>query len=397
MNGFPFYILRDFSARFFFDNYRKKCKQLTEVDVEATNVLSHQYFISLKDKYFCHLQRLNNENLLNSANDIISLPYLSIIDKHPSLKIRDTREYVSFAPYYWLDEDVPVMSKSKVKPVKKDGQANPYLAQRSDKPKLAQLCSRTHVLALAYLKTKNISYLHYIEEQISIWFIEDETHMIARMKCAQILPWSGKNNGFGIIDARWLILLIDALAILKFENKSNHQLIDKVCIWLLAFSDWLLSSVSGLSELSRRNNRGSWVDALLCYIALAMNRTDIAFHIADFSLSNRITRQISGDGMQPLELVRGMPVSYSLYNIFPVLYLAEIKAHVEDHNVRSSHVMHLQNSVNDLTKLIDEREKGNIESIDYKSTFELNLYYPYSFAQLKYFPAVMPFTNSRLD
>jgi len=393
----PFHILRDFSARFFFNNYRSKCQQLSEVDVDTTDVLSHQYFISLKEKYACHLQWLDNKNLLNSANEIISLPYLSIIDKHPSLKISEPREYVSFAPYYWLDEDVPVMSKSKVKPTKKDGQANPFLSQRSDKPKLAQLCGRTHLLALAFLKTKNISYLHYIEKQLNIWFVEDDTRMFAHLKRAQIFPWSGKKRGFGIIDARWLILLIDALAMIKPEKESDNLLINKVCHWLLRFCDWLLKSFSGISELSRRNNRGSWVDALLCYIALAVNRTDLALHISSFSLSNRVTKQLSDDGLQPLELVRGMPVSYSLYNIFPVLYLAEISAQLEQHNVTCSNVMRLENSTKDLIKLIDGREEGNIESIDYKSTFDLNLYYPYSFEQIKYFPAVMPFTHNRLN
>lgn len=393
LKGFTLQFLKDFSLPILFNNYRYNYKLLSKVKIEDINLLSHQYFDQLRGLYLENLSRNEQARLISSADKVRTLPYLSVLDKHPGLDRREPRDYVSFAPYYWLNEVVSPIERARIKPTKRDGEANPFLAVRSDKPKLAQVCSRVHLLALAYTKTKNSKYLKYIEEQLEVWFIDENSRMSTHMKHAQILPWSGRKSGLGVIDARWLVLLIDALALLKVEKAANVDTIRKVCKWLLCFSTWLTTSMSGLTELARKNNRGSWIDTLLCYIALAVNEPEIAKEVSTFSLNERLSKQVSKDGMQPFELIRKMPISYSLYNIFPVLYLAQINVCLCKEMNNNEHVDALRNSMSELYQLIEGREKGCIESIDFDYTFDLNLYYPYSFAQIKSFPAVMPFAN----
>lgn len=386
-------LYHDYSLKRGLFNYRKSCRaSLSEID-NLQDCFSHSYFQSIAKKYSKKLGSVDLSWLASEADKIIKKPYLDITKKNLDTFGINSNDYISFAPYYWCETEENPLSKSSVKPSYKDSRSNPFLANQSDKPKLAQLCARVHLLALASAKYKEKHYIEYIHEQLNIWFVEQKTRMSPNMKYAQIKPWKGAKRGYGIIDSRWIILLLDALVILKYE--VNYEVDEGVMSWLIEFADWILTSSSGLNEIMRENNRGSWVDVLLCYIALSVNKQDVTISIIEHNLANRLSKQIGEDGLQPLEMRRYNPVSYSLYNMYPLYYLYNLEQHFNVDDNEREHINRLRGSEVSLSKLITGNEKGKIEHINFCSSYNLNLYYPYSHAQLSNFPCIIPFTENQ--
>ena len=384
-------ILKGYSFKRLLINYRRSCLRIMRATKRYDGSFTHPYFSQLTLQYVESLANCDQVQLLAEADALVKVPYLDISAKKWAPLEISHQNYLSFAPYYWQECNDNPLKKSSIKAVYRDGRANPFLAARSDKPKLAQMCARIHLLTLATIKHNNPKYLEYIGKQLSIWFIDEQTRMFPQMKYAQIIPWSGAQTGFGIIDSRWLILLLDALAMLT--HHTDFQVDDTISRWFNDFAIWILTSTSGLNEIMRENNRGSWVDVLLCYIGLALNKPEMANVIINQTFSNRTKKQVDEFGFQPYELKRFNPISYSLYNMYPLYYLNCISRFTNDQFMSNAHIDRLQRIENDLLKYIKGSEKGKIEHINFNSSFGLNLYYPYSHAQLKNFPCVLPFTD----
>lgn len=382
-----------YSFRRILFNYRSSCrKHLTNID-ESKEYFSHSYFQNIAELYSNKINQVETSSLIVEANKVLVKPYLNITNKHLDILCINPQNYISFAPYYWQIHNEHPMIKSKVKAVYRDSRSNPFLSDRSDKPKLAQLCARIHLLALACIVSNDKGYIEYIHKQLNIWFVDKNTRMNPHMIHAQIRPWSGHRKGYGIIDSRWLILLFDAIAMLK--HKMGYEVEKEVTSWLVQFSIWILSSISGFNEILRENNRGSWVDVLLCYVGLAVNKPEMVYCIIEQSLSERPQKQINKTGFQPLELKRYNPVSYSLYNMYPLYYLNNLSLHFNNENKNHGIIKLLQDAEDSLYHLIKGHEKGKIEHINFCSSNALNLYYPYSYYQLSNFPCVMPFTLAK--
>lgn len=390
-------FFRRYSPRKFLFNYRNTCLSALKKTSPDNNAFSHHYFLQLTKAYENNSGANDRTKLLDAADSIIKKPVIKITTRELIAPSNDNQDYLSFAPYYWHDDiNTSPLHRAKTRAKYKDGRANPVLRQCSDKPKLAQVCARLHLLALAYKTTKDQRYYCYFRSQILAWFINPNTCMNPHLKFGQIRPWTGKQQGHGIIDSRWLVLLIDAVVLIN-NVKPDKEITQGIAKWLHQFALWLLTSFSGLNEVSRRNNRGSWVDALLVYIALVLNNDEVAKTIIKFSLNQRPQEQIDKEGNQPLELLRYTRVSYSLYNYFPLLYLASVADFYHDNNQllalgKNNSLKDLAQGIQKLKHHIPKHEQGKIEHIDFQTGLDLNLYYPYSFSQLNHFPCLVPYT-----
>lgn len=381
-----------FSLRYLLRNYRSQCRVWFAEPLVLADCLQHPYFDLLYCRYQHAVTTQDRQVLLERANNILRLPLLSIKDKSLQSAELDPQCYVSFVPYLYLDERDP-LQKSQQKPKFKDGRSNPFLTRCSDKPKFAQLCARIHLMAIAQLLAPCVEQQDWIKRQLHSWFVDPLQRMHPQMRMSQLKPWHGQRTGYGLIDARWLVLLIDALVLLRQNHACRFQVDPAIFEWLLEFANWILQSKQGLLEVMRTNNRGSWVDVVLSYIALAAGKAAAAASIINFSLAKRPTRQIDKNGQQPLELQRYTAVSYSLYNLFPLHYLMQIQAQLQTERQGEAQFNLLLARTDTLYRHIGPNELGKIEHIDFSELFDLNLYYPYSFAQLATFPAVLPFTK----
>lgn len=398
MRTFSYYwsIRKCYCLRRFIWNYRRVCRREIRQPFKPDELLRHGYFESVYEAYKQQIKTQENDSLLTKAQKILTLEPLSVEQKTHIPSSGCANDYLSFAPYYWNDEGVCPTEKASTPNEYRDGRPNPLLASMSDKPILAQMCARVHLLAIAWLVTKNPKYLTHIYAQLEVWFINESTCMTPHMRFAQLMPWGGRRQGLGIIDARWFILLIDALVILEKENALKMDYKVSVMSWFQKFADWALSSASGLIEVAMKNNRGSWIDALLAYINLALNKEKSAQCIVKFGLCRRPIEQFNEYMQQPQELRRYTYVSYSLYNLYPLFYLYHINQWSNNacamlNEPRKKKLDLLFEEFENLTQSIEKHEEGKIEFIDFTEKFSLNLYYPYSFAQLKYFPGISPF------
>lgn len=84
--------------------------------------------------------RLVHKRTLAEAEKIVSLRFLDITEKSLLPTPGNKSDYLSFKQYCWLDENINPLQKVSIAPEWRDGRPNPYLANLSDKPKLAQLC-----------------------------------------------------------------------------------------------------------------------------------------------------------------------------------------------------------------------------------------------------------------
>ncbi|RXF05787.1 hypothetical protein D9603_03280 [Pseudoalteromonas sp. PS5] len=371
-------------------NYRKTVRDVVKkIEVEDTTNL-HRYFSHLTSKYKTTLSNADNTELHQLANQAVNLGIISITKKDVDPPSGCTKDYLSFAPYYYVNENTNPLIKSKENVQHRDSRSNPFLASISDKPKLAQVCARLHLVALSYCDAPEQQKIEYIQAQINTWFIDGETAMNPHMEFAQIMPWTGNQYGLGIIDSRWLLLAIEACALLN--DKLDTDTLRGFKLWLKAFAAWILNSKSGLTEVARKNNRGSWVDVLLSYILLFLNEERCVALICNHTLKNRFDVQFDNNGDQPLELTRYNPVSYSLYNYYPIKYILLIDELINNQGNKEKKLK-MNKTIFRLEAAITCHERGSIEHIDLKLSNNLNLYYPYSFAQVNTFPAVMPITS----
>ncbi|MBR8841769.1 alginate lyase family protein [Pseudoalteromonas sp. JC3] len=372
-------------------NYRKKVRGVVEnLEIESDANL-HKYFVHLKSKYQEALLQANKADLHSLAEQAMEQGVISISEKAILPPSGCDRDYLSFAPYYYVNENTNPLTKSRETVQHRDSRSNPFLASISDKPKLAQVCARLHAVSLSYRDTPSNDKIEFIESQIKTWFINENTAMTPHMEFAQIMPWTGNKYGLGIIDSRWLLLAIEACALVV--DKLTLETLHGFKVWLREFAKWILSSKSGLTEVARKNNRGSWVDVLLAYILLFLNEERCVALIVDHTLKNRFEIQFDNNGDQPFELTRYNPVSYSLYNYYPIKYILQIDELINSQGNREKKIT-MNKTISRLEAAITCHERGSIEHIDFKLSKNLNLYYPYSFAQIATFPAVMPLTSN---
>ena len=394
---------RRFSFSRLTHNYLLQSQQQFGEDIDERNTLRHPFFSWLDSAYSSEMRRLDHNRTLAEAEKIISQPFLDITEKSLVPPSGNKSDYLSFKPYCWLEENINPLQKVSIAPEWRDGRPNPYLANLSDKPKLAQLCSRIHLLALAWRATRDNRFKVYAEQQLIVWFINPVSRMSPHMEYAQLMPWSGEDSGLGIIDARWLILMIEGLVLFGGKETFNNTIINAIMNWLQSFATWIMGSLSGRMEVSMKNNRGSWVDALLVYIALSLGKESSAQAITQHALGNRPEEQLDRNFKQHLELRRFTFIGYSLYNIFPLYHLltyaswcfANGKGDFIDEKSRRK-VQLLIKSAQRLRHIIPRQEKGLIESIPFKTSNDLNLFYPYSLEQTQTFPAILPFTQDRI-
>ena len=151
--------------------------------------------------------------------------------------------------------------------------------------------------------------------------------MTPHLRFAQLVRGNPAERGSGIIDTRWFIETVDAVALLRGSPAWSAEDQRGMEQWCAAYAKWLRESPNGAHEQKARNNHGSWFAAQTAALALFAGDTAGARTIVEGAKA-RIGWQITPQGTQPIELERTRSYHYSNFNVEALTRLAEMGRHV---------------------------------------------------------------------
>jgi hypothetical protein len=249
------------------------------------------------------------KNLQSQADKALKAGPFSVMFKKPLPPSGDRHDYMSLAPYWWPDPDSP----NGLPYIRHDGKTNPAREQ-FDKSPFWDMEAAVTTLALAYYFTGHEPYAVHAARLIRTWFLDEDTRMNPHLKYGQFIPGICEGRGGGIIDARPLFRIADAVGLLEGSDGWTEQDREKLVQWYDRYLDWLLHSEIGKSELEKENNHGTWCEVQVSAIALFLGKTELA-RDALKKMPKRIAWQVEPDGRQPLETVRTRAFHYSSMNV----------------------------------------------------------------------------------
>src|ERR1035437_895748 len=257
--------------------------------------------------------------LLADADQRLPQKPPSVMDKKQIPPSGDQHDFISHAPYFWRDTNSP-----DGKYIRRGAERNPESGKDSDAGHLGSVCSGAHTLALAYYFSGDEKYAAKATEFIRVWFLNPATRMNPNLKYGQGIPGGVEGRAAGLISARGLADLVDAIGLLAGSKNWTTNDQQGMTAWAGDYFQWLTTSKIGLGEDAASNNHGTFYDAQAVSLALFLGKTDFAREKLLVAREKRIAKQIEPDGKMPRELTRTLSFHYSLFNLSAAMQLAAL-------------------------------------------------------------------------
>jgi len=256
--------------------------------------------------------------LLSEANQDLNTRPPSVMDKTRIPPSGDKHDFISQAPYFWPDTNSPGHY------VHRDGERNPEASRDSDAGRFGMVCADVRTLALTFYFTGDEKYAGKATEFLRVWFLNPATRMNPNLNYGQGIPGEVEGRPEGLISARGLVGVVDALGLLAGSKSWTAADQQAMTVWLQQYFNWLTTDKIALAEGRARNNHGTFYDTQVAAVALFLGKTDVARKLLLNARENRIAGQIEPDGRQPRELARTLSFDYSLFNLRALVELASI-------------------------------------------------------------------------
>ncbi|CAO3674272.1 hypothetical protein CU097_003519 [Rhizopus azygosporus] len=293
-------------------------------------------------KSFEFLQKLAN-NALKAG------PFSIVTDKQfphvaPS---GDVHDFLSYAPYWWPENT----GDKNTKYVRKDGKRNPGLLKNKtrvkkptkhykdiqivkDQQQLELFAENFMYLCLGYFFFEMESYAVYAVELLQIFFLNETTRMNPNLNYAQLVRGSQNctkmGRGEGVVSGRALCRIANMLSYL--DNFYLYRPIDQhIKAWFNQYFQWLIGSPVAKQAARAKNNIHTWYIAHVVSTVrfLDPSSAELTRHIVDF-FEKTLPEQIDmATGDQPLESKRAQPLHYLAFNMYAILYIAELAKSIE--------------------------------------------------------------------
>jgi hypothetical protein len=293
--------------------------------------------------------------------DLKDGPY-TIVDKRHLLANVDPHDYVSLAPYFWPDPNVP----DGLPFVRRDGERNPEIYNYDLKP-LDSMSGHVYRLALAGYVTGERKYSDRAAELIRVWFFDAATRMNPNLEHAQLVEGVNDGRGTGIIESNRMMNVVDAVGLLNASGETSWTKDDdaKIRQWFSDYRKWMQTSEHGKSEAAAANNHGSWYAVQLTTYSLFLGDEVTARKTAE-SAKERIAKQITPDGQEPLELVRTKSYGYSTFNVLALTQLATLgeRVGVDLWNYKSDDGRSLRGAIDFLIPFATKEKKWEHQQIE---------------------------------
>ena len=257
--------------------------------------------------------------LVSEADKILTMKPMSVMDKKIIPPSGDKHDFMSQAPYYWRDTNAPDGHY-----IHRDGQRNPEAETNSDAEPLMKMCASAQTLSLAFYFTDDEKYAAKATEIIRVWFLNPATRMNPNLNYGQRIPGETEGRPEGLISARGLVGLVDAIGLLAGSKSWTVTDQQGMTVWVGRYFDWLTTSKLALQESRAPNNHGTFYDVQYVTLAMFLDKTNEARNLLLKDRDQRIAKQIEPDGRQPRELVRTLSFDYSLFNLRALFDLASL-------------------------------------------------------------------------
>ena len=253
----------------------------------------------------------------NADAALLRGPY-SVVDKEIVPPSGDKHDYLSFSRYWWPNPDTP----DGLPYVRRDGEVNRSLLARGDRNRIGVFFDDIESLSLAAFLVDEHEYAPHAIRLLRVWFINPETRMNPNLNFGQGVPGKADGRGVGIIDTRHFIRVLESVALLNEIGKLSDADRQALREWFCDYLEWLTTSDLGAQERSAKNNHGTWYAAQVAYIALFVEKPDLAREIVTEVRDKRIGESFQLDGSQQNELTRTRSLHYSLFNLSALFVVA---------------------------------------------------------------------------
>jgi hypothetical protein len=263
------------------------------------------------------------QQLLLEAEKAREFKPVSVMEKVNEPPSGDKHDYMSIAPYFWPDSSKP----GGVPYINKDGQVNPEVSQYMDKIYLAEICENVSTLALAWYFSGDISYAEHAEKLLRVWFLDSGTKMNPNLNFAQAVKGRATGRGYGLIDTRHFVKLIDAIGLLNNTSSWTQKDQQGMKQWFTDFLNWMQTSKNGLAEMHTVNNHRVWYDEQRLSYALFTGNTTLAKEVVE-SAKTQLDKQMDSSGNFPLEMKRTISLHYTVFVLDPFFTTADLAKNV---------------------------------------------------------------------
>jgi hypothetical protein len=261
-----------------------------------------------------------------AANAALTAPPIAVTDKPRSQRGASKRHYQSLAPYWWPDPQHPNAPY-----VRRDGRTNPERnGPNFDLPRLQQFSETVEALALAFFLTGDQRYADAAARWVRLFLLDGERGMLPNFDFAQGVPGRASGRKEGVIDARWLMPIVESVALLEPSGALTEAEHAALRDWFAALVQWLATSPLGRAERAADNNHGIFYDLLLAHFALYADLPEVATHVIARFPTQRLAPQMAADGSLPAELKRTRSFHYSTWTVGAILDVATLSACVSD-------------------------------------------------------------------
>jgi hypothetical protein len=257
------------------------------------------------------------EFVREEANDCLRRGPYAVTDNEALPPSGDTHDYVSYGPYWWPDPK----KKDGLPFIRRDGRTNEDQRAKGDREALERMIEDVEALSLGYYFLGRKDYADHARQLVRTWFLDEETRMNPHLKFAQAIPGRDDGRWAGIIDARAMVELLDAIALLEHSEALTAEDQRGLRDWYVEYLKWLLTSDFGQGERDEDNNHGTWYLVQAARIALYIGDKEEARLLVE-SARPRLARTIQDDGSQQEELERTRSLHYSIFHLTGFMYLA---------------------------------------------------------------------------
>ena len=263
------------------------------------------------------------KKLLADAEKALQFKTVSVMEKANTPPSGDKHDYMSIAPYFWPDPSKP----GGVPYMNKDGQINPEVNQYKDKIYLLAVCDNVSTLALAWYFSGDARYADHAEKLLRVWFLDTATRMNPNLNFAQAVKGRQTGRGYGLIDTRHFVRLIDAIGLLSNSSHWTQKDQQGMKEWFAEFLNWMQTSKNGLAEMHTLNNHRVWYDEQRLSYALFTGNITLAKEVVT-NAKEQLDKQMASDGSFPLEMKRTISLHYTVFVLDPFFTTADLAKNV---------------------------------------------------------------------